>query len=334
MSAYERTSPETVRAEVAAHWCVMLCEGRITGAARVEFTQWLTSDPRHRDSFDQAVAAWEAVNTAEATPELLALRVEALESLRRAQRARAGRLLPAARTPWLLAASAVLAILLGVGVWWDLSPQKLSSGIGERRTVPLADGSLVTMDASSEVLVRYAAAHRTLQLVRGRAKFNVAKDPQRPFEVHAADREIVATGTEFSVEIVQRQVRVILYQGHVSVAGSAGRTPMSAGQELTASISRAQVHIEPVDTARSLSWESGQLEFVDEPLAVAVDRVNRYTHKPISIGDTAAANLHISGVFVAGDARAFIEGITAVSPLTVEERNGQEILWTSERTKP
>jgi len=334
MRAHERPSPELVRAEAAAHWCVMLCEGQMTGAARVEFTRWLTRDPRHREAFDQAVAAWEAVNAAEATPELLALRVEALESLRRAQRARAGRLLHGVRTPWIWAASAVFAILLGIGAWWDLSPQKLSSGIGERRTVPLADGSLITMDAASEVLVRYSAARRTLQLVRGRAKFNVAKDPRRPFLVHAADREIVATGTEFSVEIVQREVRVILYQGHVTVAGTASRTPLSAGQELTASISRSQVHIESVDAARSLSWEGGQLEFVDEPLAVAVDRVNRYTRNPISVGDTAAANLRISGVFVAGDARAFIEGITAVSPLSVEERNGQEVLWTSERAKP
>jgi transmembrane sensor len=141
------------------------------------------------------------------------------------------------------------------------------------------------------------------------------------------------------VEIVQKEVRVVLYEGHVSVMGPTTRTspsvstPLLAGHELIASISLAQFHIEPVDAARSLSWETGQLEFMDEPLASAVERVNRYARDRVSIGDTAAVNVRISGVFTAGDTRAFIEGVTAVSPLTAEERNGQEFLWTSERTK-
>jgi transmembrane sensor len=331
MRAFDAQSPEVVRAESAALWCVKLCEGQMTSAVRGEFTQWLTEDPRHRAAFDRAVAAWEEVNAAEATPELLLLRVAALESLRRAQQSRARRLLRGARPPWMLAASVALAILFGIGLWWDLTPEQFSSGIGERRTVTLADGSSISLDASSAVRVRYSAEQRTLQLVRGRAKFDVAKDPRRPFRVRAADREVVATGTEFSVEIVQKEVRVVLYEGHVSVAGPGPRTPLAAGQELIAPVSWAQARIEPVDTSRSLSWESGQLEFVDEPLASAVERVNRYSHTPVLVGDPAAANVHISGIFTAGDTRAFIEGVTAVYPLRAEERSGQEVLWAQSR---
>jgi transmembrane sensor len=198
--------------------------------------------------------------------------------------------------------------------------------------VPLADGSSVSLDASSAVLVRYSAAQRTLQLLRGRAKFQVAKDARRPFLVRAADREIVATGTMFSVEIVQKEVQVILYQGHVFVDGpDRVRTALVAGDELIAPISLAQVQVESANVARSLSWESDQLEFVNEPLASAVERVNRYARTPLAIGDAAAASERISGVFTAGDTRAFIEGITAVSALKAEERNGREVLWISGR---
>jgi transmembrane sensor len=331
MRASDAQSPEGVRAETAALWCVRLCDGQMTSAARAEFRQWLTQDPRHRAAFDQAVVAWEEVNAAEATPELLALRVEALESLQRAQRARARRLLQGARAPWMLAASVVIATLLGIGVWWHLTPEQFSSGVGERRSVTLLDGSSISLDASSAVLVRYSAAQRTLQLVRGRAKFKVAKDPERPFLVRAADREVIATGTEFSVEIVQKEVRVVLYEGQVSVAGPGPRTPLSAGQELIAPISQAKPRIKAVDAGRSLSWESGQLEFVDEPLAAAVERVNRYSRDPILVGDPAAGKVRISGIFTAGDTRAFIEGVTAVYPLRAEERSGQEVLWAHSR---
>jgi transmembrane sensor len=235
------------------------------------------------------------------------------------------------------AASVAIAIFLGAAVWWQVSPQHFSSGIGERRTVPLADGSVISLDAASEVLVRYSTEQRTLHLVRGRAKFDVAKDPHRPFRVHAADREIVATGTAFSVEIVQKEVRIVLYEGQVSVVGPSPseRTALSPGHELIAPISVARVQIRPVDATRALSWESGRLEFVDEPLASALERVNRYTRTPISIGDTAAASVRISGIFAAGDTRAFIEGVTAVSSLSAEERNGREVLWTPQRaSKP
>jgi transmembrane sensor len=323
-------SPEFVRAEEAARWCVRLCEGEMTGSARAQLTDWLASDPAHRVAFDQAVEAWQEVSAAEATSEILALRVKALESLRRTQRTRAGRRMLGIRTPWLLAASVLIALLFGIFAVRTPSPQQFSSGIGQLRTVPLADGSSVNLDASSEVLVRYSGAQRTLQLLRGRAKFQVAKDSRRPFLVRAADREIVATGTTFSVEIVQNEVQVILYQGHVSVEGPDHvRTALVAGDELIAPISLAQVHIVTANVARSLSWQSDQLEFVDEPLASAVERVNRYARTPIAIGDAAAAGERISGVFTAGDTQAFIEGITAVSGLKAEERNGREVLWIS-----
>jgi transmembrane sensor len=105
------------------------------------------------------------------------------------------------------------------------------------------------------------------------------------------------------------------------------RTPLAPGQELIAPVSLSQVQIAPLNSARSLSWTSGTLEFVDEPLAIAVERMNRYARNPVSIGDAAAAGVHVSGVFAAGDTRAFIEGITAVSSLRVEVRNGHEVFF-------
>jgi transmembrane sensor len=324
--------PEFARAQEAALWCVRVCEGELKGHARAQFTHWLMSDPAHRTAFDQAVEAWQEVSAAEATSEIIALRVDALKSLRRAQRAGGGRRLLGIRTPWVLAASVVIALLFGVLAGRYPSSQYYSSANGQRRNISLADGSLVNLDASSEVLVRYSGGQRSLQLLRGRAKFQVAKDSGRPFRVRAADREIVATGTMFSVEIVQREIQVILYQGHVSVEGpDRVRTALVAGDELIAPISEAQVHIEAADVTRSLSWERDQLEFVDEPLASAVERVNRYARTPIAIGDAAAASERISGIFTAGDTRAFVEGITAVSALKAEERNGREVLWMSGR---
>jgi transmembrane sensor len=157
---------------------------------------------------------------------------------------------------------------------------------------------------------------------------------------------VVATGTSFSVECIENEVRVVLYDGHVAVLESGGgnaphpldvgpkQVPvdrlLSIGNELilpTAKPSGVKfepVSIEPIDPGRSLSWEAGLLVFEDEPMQLAIDRMNRYAKKPLVIADPAVARLRISGVFRAGDTDALLEGLAAA--FGVEARPGTDAI--------
>src|SRR3546814_12514996 len=116
------------------------------------------------------------------------------------------------------------------------------------------------------------------------------KDPLRPFSVAAAGKIVVATGTEFSVELLGRETRVILYEGHVAVLNGSAATRdtlklfdekpaprsdylmLDPGNELivhhaaTPRIDdRATMAIErPASPDTSTDWESGQLVFDNE----------------------------------------------------------------------
>jgi transmembrane sensor len=239
----------------------------------------------------------------------------------------------------VIAASFILIVAGLATSWFAYAPRSYVTGIGERRIVVLSDGSRLSLDAATEVDVRFHDSSRQLWLKRGRANFNVAKDALRPFSVAVGRTVVVATGTEFSVEVVGGQVHVVLVEGRVAIlkdqGAATGRThvdltPISGsgggqgvqadhyltpGRELIMSAKAGDAHILPVDPQRSLSWESGQLIFSDEPLQTAVDRVNRYTKSPIMVGDGRAAAIPISGVFAAGDTQAFINGVTAVFPV-------------------
>jgi transmembrane sensor len=81
-----------------------------------------------------------------------------------------------------------------------------------------------------------------------------------------------------------------------------------------------------VDPVRTLSWEGGQLVFLDEPLSSAVERVNRYSTDKLAIGDEVAGRVLISGVFTAGDTPAFVEGVTGVFPVKVRDDGGRQVL--------
>lgn len=337
-------------AEEAALWAARLSNGRLAPQDQVRFQAWLDADPLNATTLDEIVGSWRAVETYASAPELLDLRERALASARQAYRARSARLVFGAGWRWgALAASVALIVALGVaGVW--LSPRAYETGVGERRVVALSDGSKVSLDADTKVLVRYAFGRRRLWLAHGRAKFDVAKDPLHPFTVEAAGREVVATGTAFSVELLHKQVRVILYEGHVAVlddvAGKPRReliavTParepadraLTPGRELVAAaadpanaVETPTASVVQVDPVRSLAWEGGELVFEDEPLSTAVERINRYASTPLVLGDDAVARVRISGVFRAGDTEAFIHGLTAAFPVRARSQDDHIVL--------
>lgn len=325
--------------DAASHWCLQLADGRLQGDALARFQAWLDEDPRHRAAFDTVARTWQAFDASPAAPSLMAMREEALSHYARRQSRRWRR--PAGmRRPMLAAVAACLLLAVAGWGWIQAQPDVYRTGLGERQLVRLDDGSQLSLDADTQVEVRYNHDRRQLVLRQGRARFQVMRDPLRPFSVSAGDRTVVATGTEFSVELLAAQVHVVLYEGSVDVLprDAAASPPPSAsppspstvhrtremrlvpGQELVAGIDAADARIREVDAPRTRGWESGQLSFNDEPLGQAIERMNRYAGSHVlATGDVPSASLRISGTFTAGDNEAFVEGITGVFPVTVRE---------------
>jgi transmembrane sensor len=327
------------RAEQAATWCMRVSEGPLAADDQVAFDAWLAESADNRAAFDEAVCTWQEIDGADTAAEFIDLRVEALQTARRGRRA-----------PWTgsrrqAAALAILVVGLSAGgLWWVRAPTIYETGVGERRVAALADGSKISLDAATRVEVRLRRDHRDLRLISGRAKFDVARDPLRPFSVSAADKVVVATGTAFSVELLKRQVRVVLYEGHVAVLarppqsdakpqpvrlstrGGPADQALSPGQELVSAVDGTVGDLRNTDPGQSLAWEAGQVVFIDEPLRSAVERVNRYSDQPLTVGDAAAANVLVTGVFTAGDTRAFVEGVTTALPLRAQRRDGKTVL--------
>lgn len=340
-------------ADAAAEWCVRLSEGDLSPAEQTALDAWFAADPMHRELLDDAVAAWRAVDEQASLPGMIALRGEALNDLRRAQRRQWGKQWSRKPGPrvaiWSAAAAVVAAVALGGVLTWRASlPDVYRTTEGERRIVELADGSRASLDADTVLKVRYDGDRRRLWLEQGRAKFAVAKDPLRPFSVAAGGKLVVATGTTFSVERVADQMRVVLYEGHVAVLdgeGAKGRPPpllrvngapteksLTPDHELVAQVNSEAASVSPTDPLRAGAWETGQLVFQDEPMSLAVERVNRYAREKLRIGDPAVANLRISGVFTSGDTRAFIDGVTAVLPVrAVSGQGGETVLRAFQR---
>ena len=325
---YDTHSAASQRDEQAASWCMRLADAQLSADEQADLDAWIAADPANAAAFEEAVATWQRIDATTSMPEMIRFRAEAVEGLRQANARRWARS-PGRRWTVSAAMAACLAMLIVAAVLLlGDRAQTYRTDTGERRVVMLDDGTRLTLDASTRVDVRMERDRRRLELIAGRAKFDVAHDPLRPLSVLARNRLTVATGTSFSVELLPRQVRVILYQGKVEVleqaqdganrnllAARADDAALTPGHELIASTAGPEVRINDTDVERSLTWETGLLSFDGEPLALAVERINRGARNKLVVGDAQIASYGISGVFAAGDVDAFVEGVSAIYPV-------------------
>ena len=232
------------------------------------------------------------------------------------------------------AVAASAAILGWYGTRENPQTENYATPSAERRDFKLADGSKVTLDADSAISADFTPASRQVMLTRGRAHFDVAHEPSRPFLVTSRHHTVVAIGTSFTVEKLSRKVIISLLEGKVLVrddteagasASSRALTALDAGEQLIFAVDgateRRRINL-PSETA----WREGRLVFRGAPLEEAVEQVNRYAGHPIGV-DPGIAQVPISGVFLAGDVTAFVSAVTAYLPVAAAmEPSGAIIL--------
>ncbi len=313
--------PLSVRAEAAA-WLATLGGPQRTAELEERFGRWLAESEPHRIAWERVSDAWDLAGG-------LASKIEPQEDGAENERPRRrGALALAAGVAMLLAVSATVADFL-------THRSAVSTGTGERRVLSLQDGSRITLNTDTRVVVRYDAHARRVRLQRGEALFEVRRAPSWPFIVTAGGREIRALGTAFEVRrYSEEQVSVTLVEGRISVA-SAGAGAGPSRQDVTVLASPGQrVTFVPHEAPRLdrpvleqvIAWQSGEVVFDDTRLSDAAEDMNRYSERRLVIEDPRVAALHVSGLFQAGDSMEFAQGVAGTFGLRVEDHGNRIVL--------
>ena len=244
--------------------------------------------------------------------------------------------------------AAVFCLGLGVVLLSSLLPLNnsvrngvYSTAIGEQKTLTLSDASQVQLDTHSQVQIAYEDGARVIHLLQGKAHFDVAKNPDRPFEVYAHEGLVRAVGTAFSVYLAGRDIEVLVDEGRVDLArvdlpslapsaaapssspdapalidalpaarAPAGKVFLSLDRGQGAQFNRAQqvlTQLSEKELAKELAWRKGVLVFVRDPLSKVISEVGRYTHVTIEIVDPALGDMVMGGRFQVGEVGALFE---------------------------
>jgi transmembrane sensor len=198
----------------------------------------------------------------------------------------------------------VIGIALAFAHYWP-SQTSYSTPVGGIASVPMSDGSKVTLNTDSKIRLDVTKTQRLVELEQGEAFFDVAKDPSRPFIVTAGSKRVVAVGTKFSVRREHNELQVFVTEGRVRVEDVAAPSSehdalltLSAGSLARGEDDALLVQQQTVpEIERHLSWRTGYLIFRDTPLADAVAEFNRYNSQQLVIDDPRVAEIRVSGKF-------------------------------------
>lgn len=281
-----------------------------------EVRAWLAENPARHDvlrALDSAlapVAAPPAALDVEAALRRVHARMDAPETPVIPFRAPA-RTAPAPRrpaiAPWLRAAAAVV-LLLGVWFGWQAlrgggpAPMAYSTGVGERDSVRLPDGTTVVLGPASRLALArgYGRDARDVEL-HGEALFDVTHDDARPFTVRAGGGWVRDIGTTFTVQADSgAPLRVVVTAGAVALRTSEepgdGELVLRQGDRATLRDGRVTAE-RAAATDDDLAWTRGRLVFRDAPLEQVAAELRRWYGIELRADDPAVAGRRLTAEF-------------------------------------
>lgn len=360
-------------AEAAAEWAIRIDAGPLDAAQRDALARWLKASPAHVDELLYCAAILGGLESVDRErklaieEDLSSPRSEVIPLFATAPATASGT--PLAGGPprpkqrilskyWAIAASVALFVAAALALAHFgaapgekssqmLAVQSYATDLGEQRSVTLADGSVVSLNTDSQLRVRLSEGERRLDLVRGEALFDVARDPLRPFRVYAGGAVAQAVGTKFNVRHTGTGVRVVVFEGKVLVddpdalADDARPAPAAerharevlllAGQQADLGTPSGAPRIAEADMVAASSWRLRQLSFDDAGLDEIVAEFNRYNRVPIVLADPSLSAVRFSGVFDANDPKSFVAFLELSTSIKVDRSQSDRIVLRRQR---
>lgn len=276
----------------AIAWYVRLKDPSASAEDRAGFEAWLQQDACHWQAYQQVKHLWQDL----AEPAQVLGQGQWYRPKRRFSRQRLSAV--------AMAASLVLMVSL-LAVWWQ-DPgflQRMQADYatrqGQQAEFVLADGSRIYLDADTAVKVDFSTeARRRVELLRGRAWFDVTPDATRPFEVQQGPMQVEVLGTAFTLTHYESGKAVLVEEGLVQVrlAGSQEILgPLQIGDYLDYPAD-GQPRITQQDPEIMQAWRKGVYVFDQEPLDKVLQMLEANFNGRLLV-QSELRSLPVTGVF-------------------------------------
>ncbi|WP_181305804.1 FecR family protein [Rufibacter sp. XAAS-G3-1] len=192
---------------------------------------------------------------------------------------------------------------------------RIQAGTASRKTVVLADGSVVTLRQSSTLTLQPAFNQKNREVwLTGEAFFDVRHDPARPFVVHALFTQVKVLGTVFNLRAhagdTATETSLLTGRVEVSSAAQPGKPViLKPNQKLISSLSgnpsqktsAVSFNVLPLTSAKTnpqeTAWARTRLDIDNEPLSQIAQKLETWYGINIEFTDQEVKEYRYSGVF-------------------------------------
>ncbi|MBR9923008.1 MAG: DUF4974 domain-containing protein [Bacteroidetes bacterium] len=286
-------------------------QGTISDTEQEALTSWEEGHPENRSLADRIRTAWQQ---SEDYPNLPMANLDAeyasLQSRLQADTTPV-RVRNLSRRRWI-AIAATLLFMISFGLWSWFSPRsgllldsKWNEALAEDsvREVKLFDGTLVYLRPGSR-LSYPSSAVANLRPVRleGEAFFDVAENPDLPFQISTAHIEVSVLGTSFNVraEPVESQTVVSVASGKVRLQSKSTEASLilTADQRGIYDHALAGFKKESRPNLNELAWKRGDLKFRNTKLSDVLGDVENAFDITIRLENSDLADCPLSGRYM------------------------------------
>ncbi len=291
----------------ASQWLALLMSGNASLEEQRAFAAWRDSHPRHLELVSRMGGGLAQVPLATLRGVPRATVIGTVNS-------------PYTRRRFLGKSLSVLglgAMALGLGRFYGFIPEaaQLQTSTGERRSLRLDDGSALTLNAQSRVVVRFESHERLLLLRSGELLVDVARDVARPFVVETEHGRMRALGTRFLVQRSDDRTRLVMLHSEVEITTRSGDKRVVKAGEAVSFDDRGYLSVEPAKGYEG-AWTDGLLEVRECALGNVVEHLRRY-RRGIIVVDPKVADLRITGLYFLDDSERTLQLLERSLPLRV-----------------
>ena len=175
----------------------------------------------------------------------------------------------------VLKVAAVVAITVACGLYFHLADKKellsamntISVPVGQRVNLKLPDGTLVWLNASSEIVYPavFSGGKREVRL-NGEAYFEVTHNIENPFVVRTEKCDIEVLGTKFNVEAYSNSnnFSTALMEGSVKVTGNdSSSRPVLLKPDQEVRLKDGRLMVSSINDYDQFRWREGLVCFKD-----------------------------------------------------------------------
>ncbi len=200
---------------------------------------------------------------------------------------------------------------------------EITSPNGSRTSFKLPDGSKVWLNNGSSLRfpIRFTGKYRILEL-SGEAYLEVAHNSEMPLVVRTGDLQVMVHGTKFNVMAYpeDENIAVTLESGSISlqrVVENHVKDLIKLEPKQHAVFNKVQKELSymTIKPEKFTSWKDGKLIFIDDPINLIMNRLERWYNVDIELKDKELSKYTYTATFTDESLKQILDLLRVATPI-------------------